>query len=74
LSKDLRTDFDTTSYRLELTLQLFRNNTLVPLFLFRVKTENSALTFRDFVRGLELLTLFKNLGIFSGLSEEYENV
>jgi len=32
------TDFDPTSYRLESTLPLFRNNTPVPLFFFRVRT------------------------------------
>jgi len=32
------TDFDPASYRLESTLLLFRNNTPVPLFLFRVTT------------------------------------
>jgi len=32
------TDFDPASHRLESTLLLFRNNTPVPLFLFRVRT------------------------------------
>jgi len=31
------TDFDPASYRLESTLLLFRNNTPVPLYLFRLK-------------------------------------
>jgi len=32
------TDFDPASYRLESRLLLFRNNTPVPLLLFRVRT------------------------------------
>jgi len=31
------TDFDPVSYRLESTMLLFRNNTPVPLFLFRLR-------------------------------------
>jgi len=37
-------DVDPASYRLESTVPLFRNNTSVPLFLFRVRTAQQSLT------------------------------
>jgi len=37
-------DFDQASYRLESTLLLFRNNTPVPLFRFRVRTAQQSQT------------------------------
>jgi len=38
------TDFDPASYSLESTSLLFRNSTLVPLFLFRVRTTQQSQT------------------------------
>jgi len=44
------TDFDPASYRLESTLLLFRNNTPVPLFLFRVRTAQQSQHKHDLFR------------------------